>query len=68
MELRSGRLDEAVSLAERSVTADSRNPQDLLWLGQLLERAGRRDQAGRWFEQAVEVGPDRAETWLSLLN
>lgn len=68
MELQSGRLDEAVSLAERSVTADSRNPQELLWLGQLLDRAGRRDQAGRWFEKAVDVGPDRTETWLSLIG
>lgn len=68
MELRTGRLDEAVSLAERSVGADSRNHQELLWLGGLLDRAGRREQAGRWYEKAVEFGPDRPETWLSLIG
>lgn len=68
MELRSGKLDEAVTLAERSVAANSRNPQELLWLGQLLDRAGRREQAGRTFEKAVEAGPDRVETWLTMLG
>lgn len=68
MELRSGRLDEAVSLAERSVTSDSQNPLEHIWLGQLLDKAGRREQAGRAFEKAVDVGPDRPEAWLSLLG
>jgi tetratricopeptide (TPR) repeat protein len=67
MELKSGRLDEAVSVAERSVAADSRNPQELLWLGQLLDRAGRREQAGKWFEKAVEAGQERVDTWLNLI-
>lgn len=68
MELRSGRLDEAVAVAERSINADSRNPLEHIWLGQLLERAGRREQAGKAYEKAVEIGPERVESWLSLIG
>ena len=66
LELRSGRLDEAVALAERTVKADSTNVGELLWLGQLLERSGKTDRAAELFTRAVEVGPDKPEPWLTL--
>jgi tetratricopeptide (TPR) repeat protein len=68
MELRSGRLDEAVALAERSVSADSKNVKDLLWLGQLLERSGKAERANELFNRAVELGPDKPEAWLTLFS
>jgi len=66
MELRSGKLEEAVALAESAVSRDSRSAADLLWLGQLLERSGKTDRAGEVFAQAVTVDPLRADAWLSL--
>ncbi len=68
MELKSGRLDDAVAIAERTVNLDSKNGGELLWLGQLLERAGKRERAGELFLKAVEVSPDRADTWLALFS
>ena len=66
VEMRAGKLDEAVALAERAVAADSQNADELLWLGQLLERAGKRDQAVAVVERAIAAGPERPETWLTL--
>lgn len=66
MELRSGRLDEAVAIAERSVNMDTKNGGELIWLGQLLERSGKRERAGEIFARAVEVSPERPEAWISL--
>ncbi len=66
MELRSGKLDEAVLLAENSVSKDSKNAGELLWLGQLLGRSGKTDRAGTVLERAVEAGPQQQETWLAL--
>ena len=68
MELRSGNIDEAVALAETSVSSDSTNTGELLWLGQLLSRSGRAERAEEVLERAVEQGPDQAETWLALFN
>lgn len=68
IELRAGRLEEAVALAERSVAGDSKDPGDLLWLGQLLDRSGKTDRAGTVFAQAVEATPDRPDVWLALFS
>lgn len=68
MELRSGNLDDAVAVAERGVAKDSRNADDLIWLGQLLARAGKPDRAGQMLERAVEVAPERPEPWLALFT
>ena len=68
MEMRSGKFDEAVTSAERSVSVDSTNAGDLLWLGQLLSRSGKPDRAGNVLERAVKMAPDQPETWLTLLS
>jgi tetratricopeptide (TPR) repeat protein len=68
MELRSGNVDEAVSLAERSVSSDSKNAGELLWLGQLLGRSGKSDRAETVLERAVEQAPDLAEAWMALFS
>jgi len=67
-ELRAGKLDEAVALAEHSVAEGSRNVEDLLWLGQLLTRSGKMQRAGEILERAAEVEPDLAEVWLALFT
>lgn len=68
MEMRSGKFDDAVALAERSVSKDSKNPRDLLWLGQLLSRSGKGDRASDVLQRAVEAAPEQPETWLTLFS
>lgn len=68
LELKAGKLEEAVALAEQSVKADSKNPAELLWLGQLLDRSGKSERAGEVLARAVELAPDRADAWLSLFG
>ena len=68
VEMRAGRFEEAIALAERSVAADSRNVAELLWLGQLLERSGKRERALATIERAVEAAPDQPQTWLTLFS
>jgi tetratricopeptide (TPR) repeat protein len=67
-ELRAGKLDEAVALAEQSVAGDTQNHADLLWLGQLLARSGRMDRAGDVLERAAKVAPEEPEVWLALFS
>ena len=66
MEMRAGKFDEAVALAERSVSVDSADANDLLWLGQLLARSGKTARAEEVFERAVAQAPTKPETWLAL--
>ena len=68
MEMRSGKFDSAVTLAERSVAPDSKNPADLLWLGQLLSQSGKVEEANTALERAVESAPEEPETWLCLFS
>ncbi|MFM8435197.1 MAG: tetratricopeptide repeat protein [Planctomycetia bacterium] len=68
MELRSGNIDEAVTLAERSVSTDSKNAGELLWLGQLLSRSGKADRAEAVLDRAVEQAPELAEAWMALFT
>ena len=68
IELRAGRLEQAVALAERSVAGDAKEPGDLLWLGQLLDRSGKTERAGAVFAEAVEIAPQRADVWLAMFS
>lgn len=68
MELRAGKLDDAVALAEKSVSLDSGDANDLLWLGQLLGRSGKARRAEEVFERAVAAAPTKPETWLALFS
>ena len=65
-ELQAGKVDEAIALAERSVAKDSTNADDLLWLGQLLDRSGKKERAGEVLLQATRVAPDRSDVQLAL--
>jgi len=66
LEFQAGKLEQAVELAERSVQADSTNPGELLWLGQLLDRSGKRQRAGEVLTRVVELAPERSDGWLAL--
>lgn len=66
MELRSGRLEEAAALAERSIDRESASAGELLWLGTLLTRSGKTDRAGEAFAAAVRADPSLIDAWLTL--
>ena len=68
LQLREGKLDEAVALAERTVAADSDNPDELMWLGQLLARSEQRERARDTFRRVTELAPERPEPWLALVS
>jgi tetratricopeptide (TPR) repeat protein len=68
MEVRAGKFDEAVTLAERSVRGTSSNADDLLWLGQLLDRSGKTERAADALTRATEVAPKRPDVWLALFS
>lgn len=67
-DLRAGKFDDAVALAEQSVAGDTQNHGDLLWLGQLLARSGRMDRAGEVLERAATIAPEEPEVWLALFS
>lgn len=66
MEMRAGKFDEAIALAERSVSVDSADAGDLLWLGQLLSRSRKAQRAEEVLERAVTLASDKPQTWLTL--
>ena len=68
VELRAGKFDEAVALAEQSVAGDTKNREDLLWLGQLLARSGKPERAEEVLLRATEVAPEEPEVWLALFT
>ena len=65
-ELQAGKVDEAIAMAERSVAKDSTNADDLLWLGQLLDRSGKKERAGEVLLQATQAAPERSDVQLAL--
>jgi tetratricopeptide (TPR) repeat protein len=66
MEMRAGKFDEAITLAERSVSLDSADADDLLWFGQLLSRSRKAQRAEEVLERAVSLAPEKPQTWLTL--
>lgn len=68
VELRAGKFEEAVTLAEQSIAGDKPNYEDLLWLGQLLVRSGKLQRAGEILEQATELAPEQPDAWFALFS
>ena len=68
IQFRSGNFEQAVAIAEQTVSDTSDNVEDLGWLGQLLTRAGSTDRAIQVFQRSVELDPKQPTAWLSLLS
>src|SRR5262249_49510277 len=59
----------AASQALDAVPADSNNYHDHLWLGQVLATSGERaEEAEKHLRRAVELGGDKPESWLLLVQ
>jgi tetratricopeptide (TPR) repeat protein len=66
--LRRGETARGVDLARQAVPEASRDPNEHLLLGRLLQVAGREDEAEKAFRRAVELGPSLPGTWLTLVE
>lgn len=61
-----GRNDDALRVCEEMIRAEPDNPFHQISLGNLESRRGRMAEAGRAYETAHRLGPDRAETCFAL--
>ncbi|OAI50400.1 hypothetical protein AYO44_17815, partial [Planctomycetaceae bacterium SCGC AG-212-F19] len=67
--LRREDTDRAVSQAIEAVPADSTDYSDHIWLGQVLAASpGHAGDAEKHLRRAVELAPDKPETWLTLVQ
>ena len=67
LELTAGQFEGAVAIAERSLDEDKQlSVGDMLWFGQVLNRAGKVERAAEVFERARAKDPTRSEPWLAL--
>ena len=63
-----GKSVRALKLAAKAVPADSKNPADWLWLGQLYWQTGDKGGAGRAIQHAVDLDPKSQVAWLTLID
>jgi tetratricopeptide (TPR) repeat protein len=66
--LHTNNLNRALELARASVKEGSKDPRDLLWMGQLLAAAGKAPEAEGRLREAVKVGPGETAAWLTLVK
>ena len=63
-----GRFADAVALAEKIVSPESKNVGELVWLGQLYTRAGQGKQAEGLFARVLELSPEQPVAWLAVAS
>jgi tetratricopeptide (TPR) repeat protein len=66
-----GHAAEALKNAEKAVSADSKDPRKLLWLGRMRWLCGKRDKDGgpeEPFRKAVELDDSSIDAWLALIQ
>ncbi len=66
--LHTNNVNRALELARAAVKEDSKDPRDLLWMGQLLAAAGKAAEAEAKLREAVKQGPDDPGAWLELVR
>ncbi len=66
--LQAGNFDHALELADEVVPAGNTDFRDQLWLGQLLARRAKRQEAERALYRATELGPGVPDTWVALVS
>jgi tetratricopeptide (TPR) repeat protein len=68
MSLQNQEYDAAVKAAEKAVEGGSREARDHVWLGQVYWLVGKREQAERALERAVQVAGDSPLAWIALVQ
>lgn len=63
-----GDVDGAIELAQKDVEKDPKNAALQLWLGQLLDRAGRTEESEAAYRKATEANPEFPQPWEYLVR
>ena len=66
--LNRGNLNNALQLTGQAVPADSPILKEQIWLGEMLERLGRINEAETAYRAAVELAPKNPASWTGLLQ
>jgi tetratricopeptide (TPR) repeat protein len=66
--LRAGKPERACALALTVVSGEIKSASDLVWLGRILQAAGRPTEAEDAFTRAVRLDPETPGWWLPLLS
>jgi tetratricopeptide (TPR) repeat protein len=64
MELRRGNPRKALELSSASLKRDTKDPQELLWLGRVLAAANKPDEALQKFDAAIEMAGNDPIPWV----
>jgi len=67
MNFASGKTKEALEAAKKAVEAEPDDARNLLWYGQMLQRAGLPDRSEDAFRNAVKIDPKLTQGWLMLV-
>lgn len=68
LQMKLGMADQAAEQAAAVVNEDSTDFGDHLWQGQLLARAGRREDAEAAYRRAIKHGPQEPLCWIALVT
>ena len=63
-----GKFAEALALAQKIVSPESKNVGELVWLAELYTRAGQGKQAEELFARVLELSPDQPVAWLAVAS
>ena len=61
-------FEESLASATSAVSADSKDPQDRVWLGTIFAHYGKNAEAEAAFRMAVELGPKDPVCWTALIE
>jgi Tfp pilus assembly protein PilF len=68
MAVRRGELGQAVEMMRRAVREDTKNPEELVWMAQVLLAANQADEAERRLREAIQVGGGEPAAWLAMVQ
>jgi len=66
--LNRGDFGDVRKLVDEAIPKDSRNPQEQVWLGAMLEKLKLHDDAEVAYREAVRLDPHQANSWIALIN
>ncbi len=64
MAIRQGDFGKAVELTRSAVREDTKDPEELVWLGRVLAAANKLDEAGKKFDEAIERAGKNPMPWV----
>ena len=68
IDARNGRFQAAIDRGAAVISADNRDPEQLIWYARLLGQCGKPERAEEILKRAVEAAPKRVDSWLVLIG